>query len=72
MLMSEVRADVFRKAYRPLSDDQKFHMEKIKDLAEQLHIAFELAEAVSPVGRHMSLAKTNLEQSVMWAIKSIT
>lgn len=70
--MSEARADVFRKQYNPLSDEQKSYLEKFKDLAEELHIAFEQADLLSPNARYMSLAKTNLEQSIMWAVKSIT
>lgn len=59
---------VFRPQYRPLSDVEKLKIDRIKDLAQQLH-----DEMQSPnLGREMSLARTNLEQAVMWAVKSIT
>lgn len=69
--------DPFRKQYRQLTDAEKAHIERVKDLASQLH-----AELVTPVpppngqpmlgAREFALAKTNLEQTVMWATKAIT
>jgi hypothetical protein len=65
--------DTFRKEYKPLSDEQKQDIEVIKEKADELlstlnHIALGYSIDV----RMLSLAKTNLEQAVMWAIKSIT
>lgn len=60
--------NVFRPQYRPLSGDEKLKVERIKDIAAQLY-----AEMQSPnLVREMALARTNLEQAVMWAVKSIT
>jgi len=64
--------DVFRKEYKPLNDYQKHAMERIKDKAEDLLASFEDTPAVEPDKRMMALAKTNLEQAIMWAIKAIT
>lgn len=64
--------DTFRKEYRTLSEDQKHCMERIKDKAEELLAAFEDTPGCEVDGRQMALAKTNLEQAVMWAIKAIT
>ena len=61
-------SDIFHKAYRPLSDEEKASMSDIKDKAEELFSLFDKA----PQGREVALAKTNLEQAVMWAIKAIT
>lgn len=65
-------ADVFRKEYRSLSDDQKAQIANIKNAAENLHGWMESSSFVNPDQRMMALAKTNLEQAVMWAIKAIT
>lgn len=66
--------DTFRKEYRPLSDQQKELMELIKDRAESLLFAFNQHTEfeVQADARAMALAKTNLEQAVMWAVKAIT
>lgn len=61
--------DVFRKEYKPLDETQKARIEQIKNEATKLWDTFDFAIAD---GRMMALAKTNLEQSVMWAIKAIT
>jgi len=66
-------SDTFRKEYRPLSDEAKQDMNRFKSLAEYLLVAFEVADTRTDVDkRMMALAKTNLEQAVMWAIKAIT
>ena len=67
--------DTFRKEYKPLTENQKFHMDIIKLTAEDLLTFFNQTKSIKPVivdERAMALAKTNLEQAVMWAIKAIT
>ena len=64
--------DTFRKEYRQLSDDEKAYISKFKEQAEILYTQFEDAIFLDPDPRMMALAKTNLEQSIMWAIKAIT
>jgi hypothetical protein len=61
--------DVFRKEYKELDESQKSRINQIKNEAQKLHESFDWAIADK---RMMALAKTNLEQAVMWAIKSIT
>ena len=71
--MSEARAvslDIFRKEYKPLNDIQKNRIIQIKNDAEKLLDSIEWA--VNLDARCMALAKTNLEQAVMWAVKAIT
>lgn len=64
-------SDVFRKEYKPLNEAQKLKILCIKEVAEELFNNYE--DIVGPKDeRMMALAKTNLEQSVMWAIKAIT
>lgn len=60
--------DTFRKAYRPLNEDEKRLLDEIKLKAEWL---LEQLEHV-PDGRMKALAKTKLEETVMWAAKGIT
>ena len=59
---------VFRKAYRQLTDGEKILMDALKDKAFEVH---KIIKSV-PAGREQALALTNLEQSVMWAVKAIT
>ena len=61
-------SDVFHSVYRELSVEEKQLMAKIKESAEELYTLFdELAQ-----GRETALAKTKLEESVMWAVKGLT
>lgn len=63
--------NVFRKQYRQLSDAEKAQIEGIKVTAavlyHQLHVTAGQADA-----RQLALAKTKLEECVMWATKAIT
>lgn len=63
--------DVFRKEPNELTKDQARSMEKVKDVAEILYNEFCLVTDPSN-GRELALAKTKLEEAVMWAIKGIT
>lgn len=67
--------DTFRKVYTPLTDEQKAQMDKVKDQAEILLGLFNEdvpPEERSERSRCMSVARTNLEQTIMWAVKAIT
>jgi len=57
-----------RHQYRVLSDAEKANMVAVKDKG------LEFLELVSGLGnsREISLAKTKIEEAVMWAVKSIT
>lgn len=60
--------NVMRHAYRVLSDDEKAQMQTIKDWGLQLH------QFIDGMGqsRELSIAKTKVEEAVMWAVKHIT
>lgn len=61
-------ADVMRRGpWPPLTEEQRARVDEVKRLGNELH---DYLEAL-PAGREVSLAKTNLEQAVMWAIKGI-
>ena len=60
--------NVVRHEYRVLSDAEKATMKALKDKG------LELIELINSVGksRELSLALTNAEQAVMWAVKHVT
>lgn len=58
-----------RHQYRVLNDDEKESMVWIKD--QGLTMMEYIASHV-PAGREASIAKTKIEEAVMWAVKGIT
>lgn len=63
-LMSE---NVFRKQYVPLTDDEQFFIGTVKDKAFELYKMIDTKQC-----QENSIAKTKLEESVMWAVKGFT
>lgn len=65
----------FRPTYRQLDEAEQEHIEQIKDSALALHL---LIERISyqrdsrDVARYQALAKTALEEAVMWATKAVS
>lgn len=65
--------DIFRKNSRKLTDAEIKHIDEIKTKAEELYALFNINVGKNPDDqRCIALAKTNLEQSIMWAVKGIT
>lgn len=60
--------NTMRHAYRVLTDEEKATMSKIKDDGLAFH------EFLSGLGnsRELSIAKTKIEEAVMWAVKHVT
>ena len=60
--------NTMRHAYRVLTDAEKTNMQAIKDAGLAFH------DQVAGLGnsREISLAKTKIEEAVMWAVKHIT
>jgi len=60
--------NTMRHAYRVLSDGEKAQMQQIKDMGLAFH------DYVNAMGgsRELALAKTKIEEAVMWAVKHIT
>lgn len=57
-----------RHTYRVLSDAEKVQMVELKDIgAAFIAKCEEIGQS-----RELSLAKTNVEQAVMWAVKHVT
>lgn len=65
-------ADVFLKQYRQLDTIEQRRITEIKDGAQALYDVFDVSLLTGGDPRAIALAKTNLEQSVMWAVKAIT
>lgn len=63
-----VKNNVMRHAYRILSEEEKESMELIKDKGLSLWTIFDGLGT----SRELSIAKTKLEEAVMWATKHIT
>jgi len=79
--------DRFRLEYTPIDDTQKEHVKKIKLKAQELEelyneaLKYNRSKSLStPIpgkdlpefSRLFSLAQTDLESSVMWAVKAVT
>lgn len=60
--------NTMRHQYRVLGDAEKANMAKIKDMGLDFH------EFIAGLGnsREISLARTKIEEAVMWAVKHIT
>ena len=60
--------NVMRHEYKVLSEDEKDQMSKVKDMGLDFY------KYLTSVGdsRELSLAKTKIEEAVMWAVKHIT
>ena len=68
-------SDTFRKVYTPLSAERKQEMLDIKVKAEELLELFNKAVPLderSERSRCMAVARTNLETTIMWAVKGVT
>lgn len=61
--------DVFRKTYKQQTGQIISQMDEIKTKAEELYT---LLEGAKSDPRMQSLAKTKLEESIMWIIKGMT
>lgn len=64
----------FRKEYRKLTPEEVAHVNAIKDAAEVLEaLLFPRPVPISGTGaREFALARTKLEECVMWATKACT
>lgn len=63
-----VNNNVMRHNYRVLSDAEKVSMTQIKDAGAAFH---SMCDSLGS-SRELSLAKTKIEEAVMWAVKHLT
>jgi hypothetical protein len=66
----DAAGNVMRHAYRVLSEEEKNLMVEVKDAGFALWLKIHELEAAG--SRELSIAKTKVEESVMWAIKHLT
>ncbi len=65
-----VKNNVMRHEYKILTAEEKAGMAAIKDAGLEF---YGLLDNIAPAGsREISLAKTKVEEAVMWAVKHIT
>lgn len=61
-----------RHAYRVLNEQEKASMVEIKDAGEGFLALIEKVASEGANSRELSLARTKVEEAVMWAVKHIT
>jgi hypothetical protein len=64
-----VTNNVMRHEYRVLTEPEKIAMKVLKDKGLDL---LEEIDSIVPTGRECSLAKTKVEEAIMWAVKGLT
>lgn len=66
--------NVMRHEYRQLSENEKIDMKAIKDAGLDFVNHLDTVASHGPDGmtRELDLAKTKIEEAVMWAVKHIT
>lgn len=65
---SRTRNNVMRHEYKTLSETEKSQMKDLKDVG----LAFvNMCDTIGQ-SRELSLAKTKMEEAVMWAVKHVT
>lgn len=61
-----------RHAYRVLTDNEKADMTAIKDIGADFLRGIDTVASHGSDSRELSLARTKVEEAVMWAVKHIT
>lgn len=61
-------SDTLRHQHRQLSEEAAGHVSSIKDAGDRLLVAI---DAMGP-SREASIARTKVEEAVMWAVKAAT
>jgi hypothetical protein len=64
--------NVMRHQYKVLDENEKIDMQTVKDTGLEFFRIIETIETRRGPTRELSLAKTKIEEAVMWAVKHIT
>ena len=67
-----VQNNVMRHEYKVLNDVEKINMRTIKDYGLEFHTFLECIEKEDGRSRELSIAKTKIEEAVMWGVKHVT
>ena len=63
--------NIFRSVYKELSEEQKKHIDDVKDKANELYHLLPKTDGRG-ANREVAVAITKLEEAVMWAVKGMT
>lgn len=61
-----------RHQYRVLSENEKIDMQALKDAGQSFLDHIDTVASHSQNSRELSLARTKVEEAVMWAVKHVT
>lgn len=64
--------NLMRHEYKVLNELEKVNMRTIKDYGLEFHTFLEQIENMEGGSRELSLAKTKIEEAVMWGVKHVT
>lgn len=64
--------DTVRQQYRELSENERVDMAAVKEKGADMLRTIETIESRAGPSRATSIAKTKIEEAVMWAVKHIT
>lgn len=64
--------NVMRRKQRALTDREKEQIQQIKDMGTIFHDYLTSLAPVCGDSRELAIAKTKLEESVMWAVKHVS
>jgi len=64
--------NTMRHQYKVLNDTEKAQMTRLKDMGLIFHEYLDGVELAEGRSREISLAKTKIEEAVMWAVKHVT
>jgi hypothetical protein len=64
--------DVFRQTYTPVTDEVKEKMVALKVMAQEMWDFMDAQKDAPTDQRMIAVAKTKLEEVIMWAIKGMT
>jgi hypothetical protein len=65
-------ADPMRTTYRVLSREEQAFVRDIEDMGSQFFTLLTSIERVRGKSREVSLAKTKIEEAVMWSVKEVS
>jgi hypothetical protein len=67
----EEQTNIFRPVYKELSEEERKHIEDVKNKADELYHLLPKTDGRGS-NREVAVAITKLEEVVMWAVKGMT
>ena len=66
------KSDSMREDHRDLTEEEKARIKVLKDVGRELLGAINDAGFEGASGRELAIARTKVEEAVMWAVKAVT